>query len=528
MINKLMKRTSILTALFSLATSWVMAQSSLSTTNIPVSTEPLNFNVQEFDAPDYCVTVFCDKDCKNIGFESYDKDPKTNKKVQLVINVKRVSDGQQLYTKEFKYAKYFALGANSIAEYDQYGTSIFHLETGAELFKKKYNYLGVIGDNIILSAGNGVTSNIKVCAYSMTTGEELWKQPIIGQAGLTYNQPIDEKSDYLVCNDLYRINWETGETMKLDSKTHITNKGALFGQVLAGVAMGAMTGYAIIPTTRKSISLTDRKFFFWPQNDKIAGLNSNILSKDNLNYFADRNSIRCFDDNFNEKWNTELTEKATRSEIFLKGDNLVMINYAIGFYGNGGYKQREKPYIAIFDAKDGKQLRTEKINSENQYVSSTTLIGNKLHLFIGDQEGTYDLASNTMDYALPDTTVAGRYISYVNEHSYFCKNADNTFSSIKSTDDTRLAVTNKGSIVDIKSPKAKVIYSPKEYYNVAAYYDDMVFLLKNRKSLEPTELWCIKDGKATLVSNNVLFVKKATNHLAVVLDNNKVQVLTLR
>ena len=75
-----------------------------------------------------------------------------------------------------------------------------------------------------------------------------------------------------------------------------------------------------------------------PSSLRIAGLNSDVIQNSGKNYFADRNSLHCFDNDMNETWNVELPEKGTRSELFLQGDTICMVNLALGIYGNGGVK----------------------------------------------------------------------------------------------------------------------------------------------------------------------------------------------
>lgn len=518
----------------------VLAQGISPASKISVSTEPLNFEVTEFSVPEFCRNIFCDRECKNIGFECFAKNPEENRKTHLVVTVRRASDNKQLYSKNFKYAKNFILTANSIAEYDKTSTAIFSLEYGAELLNKKYSVLGLINDNIILTSVNGLTS-VKVRAYSMTTGKERWRTSLIGEAGLTYNQTIDEESDYIVTNDLVRINWETGKTQKLKAKTSITDKKAVFNMFLAAAVLGAIGGIAggitgyyaypiFIPSNQsyRSTMFSNRHLFYWPQYGNISKLTSNIASNDNLNYFADRNSIRCFDDNFNERWNTELKDKGTCSNLFLKGDTLVMINLASALDADAGLIQREKPYIATFNSKDGGQLTMQKIDVEDKSVCSSTLIDNRLHLLMDNKEAIYDFASNKMNIVPIDTTMTGPCIRYINEYTYFSKNDDNTFYDIRSTSDTTLAVTSNGSIIDIRSPKVSVVHAPHSYYQTVAFYDDMLFLTKENPGGDTYELWCIKDDKATLVSSNVIGIRKQPQHLIVWLDNNKVQLLNLK
>ena len=551
-----MKRISILMAILALVVCHAMAKNdTLSVHNAlqhlqsevvfnKSNNETRYYKLQDVRVPvvDDIYSVFTDESCENIGFLCTDPATRNKKKPNVMLNIYHVSDGKQLYSRVFKWrGEKFVLSKTSIAEFGINSTSIIDLATGELLQKKnKEIYFGLVDDNLILVSLNGLSENLKATAYSMTSGTPIWKKTLLNlNDGLTHNQPIDSVSDYIVTGKLSRINWLTGEMKSLDAKTTITNKKVLLGEILTGVALGVAggmiggaTGYypMIIPTggsTYQTISSDNRSFFVEPSNSKIGGLTSGILQNDGRNYFADRNSIRCFDDSMTEIWKTELQEKGTRSDLVLKGDTVFMLNLAFGIYGYGKIKQREKPYIAAFDANDGHQLLYEPIDLEDQ-VKSAIQSNNTLRLLFSDREAIYNLTTNKMSIVPHDTTIVGSYFRYITDRQCYKKNNDDTFTAIKPANNDILALTNKGNIMNLANSSPTKEYLPEDIYTVTTRSDDATFVEPLLGYGEPHDLWCISDGKPILVSKDVLFTKKKQKHLILYLTEQRLKILSIK
>ena len=546
-----MRRISILTTLLAIVVCHAMAKNdTLSVHNAlqhlqskvvfnKSNNETPYYKLQDVRVPvvDDIYSVFTDESCENIGFLCTDPATRSEKKPKVMLSVYRVSDGKQLYSKVFKWrGEDFVLSKTTIAELSMMNTSIVDLATGEVLQQKKEGYLGLIGDNIILGTTVGLSETKKVAAYSITTGESIWKKALISSDGLTYNQPIDSVSDYIVTGKLIRVNWLTGEMKALDAKTSITNKKVLWGQIIAGVAMGVAggiigggTGYhpIFIPTGSYKTISHNRSFFIFPGSDKIAGLTSGVLQKDGRNFFADRKTIRCFDDNMTEIWNTELPEKGTRSDLVLKGDTVFMLNLALGVYGNGNIQHREKPYIAAFNANDGKQLFYQPVDI-NESVKSSTLTNNTLRLLFNDREAIYNFSTSKLNIAPHDTTIVGAYSRYVFEGQYLKKNSDDTFTPITPADDMVLAMTNKGNIMNLANSSAAKEYTPDNIYMVTYRSGETCFVEPLVDNDQAHDLWCINNGKPILVSKDVIFTKKKPNNLILYLTNQRIQILSIK
>lgn len=545
-----MKRIAIFVTLLTLAVSNAMSKNDtisvhnalLQLQNEVVFNKDYNetpyYKLQDVKVPNNDVfSVFTDDWGENIGFLSIDPATRNEKRPKALLSVYRVSDGKKLYSKVFKWNDDdYVLSKTSISEMSMNNVSTIDLDSKAVLLNLKSNemFFGHVNDNLLLFSQNRFSDYAKVTAYSMTTGEKIWQEKKLLNIddGLTYNQTIDSISDYVISRDLIRINWQTGEMKKLESKTTITNKKTVFTSILIGVAAGVAAGIAggmmgVNPSYYPVYIPTYRSFNCAPSAYKIAGLHSNIIPELGKNYFADRNCIRCFNDDMTEIWKTEFPEKATQSQIFLKNDTVFMVSNALAIYGSGQIQHKEKPFIAAFNANDGYQLFFQPVEIDES-VNSATKSNNTLRLLFNDSEAIYDLTTNKMNIAPHDTTITGAYSFYIVDDKYLKKNADNTFTAINSANDSVLIMTNKGNILNMSTSSPTKEYMPQDIYVVTSSLGENSFVEPLVGHGHKHDLWCINKGKATLVSNDVIYTERKEKHLILYLTGERLQILKIK
>lgn len=501
-----------------------------------IKPEALGFKIKNIEVPKNFYSFVTDDSCENICFLSADTiadETKKKKKQNILMTVKRISDDKLLYGKTFPWkGQKYILSKTSVTEMLFNNTTITDFASTAQVFQQKsvHSYLGYVNDRLLLCTRNNITDAGKITAYSLKTGEELWqtKKILNVNYGLTYCQPIDEVSDYVVSGDLIRVNWETGDFKKLDCKTCITNKKSVLTTALIGVAAGVAGGMIGAPMMYIPVYTPTynnyRSFYYMPSSLRIAGLNSDVIQNSGKNYFADRNSLHCFDNDMNETWNVELPEKGTRSELFLKGDTICMVNLALGIYGNSGTKAMEKPYVATFSANDGKLFSYQPIEMEKQNVISCISFGDQLRLLFPNREAIYNTTSNKMEFFDTDTTLIGSFRYYIGEGQLYKLNSDNSFSELNPTKDYMPIRTNNGYVVDVKNGKPTVLATPSEAFRTIATHDDMTFIIGQRGGF--MELWLLKNGEAALINDRIESIRTKYRHLILCLDNGKIQVVS--
>ena len=501
-----------------------------------IKPEALGFKIKNIEVPKNFYNFITDDSCENICFLSADTiadETKKKKKQNILMTVKRISDDKLLYSKTFPWkGQKYILSKTSVTEMLFNNTTITDFASTAQVFQQKsvHSYLGYVNDRLLLCTRNNITDAGKITAYSLKTGEEVWqtKKILNVNYGLTYCQPIDEVSDYVVSGDLIRVNWETGDLKKLDCKTCITNKKSVLTTALIGVAAGVAGGMIGAPMMYIPVYTPTynnyRSFYYMPSSLRIAGLNSDVIQNSGKNYFADRNSLHCFDNDMNETWNVELPEKGTRSELFLKGDTICMVNLALGIYGNSGTKAMEKPYVATFSANDGKLFSYQPIEMEKQNVISCISFGDQLRLLFPNREAIYNTTSNKMEFFDTDTTLIGSFRYYIGEGQLYKLNSDNSFSELNPTKDYMPIRTNNGYVVDVKNGKPTVLATPSEAFRTIATHDDMTFIIGQRGGF--MELWLLKNGEAALINDRIESIRTKYRHLILCLDNGKIQVIS--
>ena len=501
-----------------------------------IKPEALGFKIKNIEVPKNFYSFVTDDSCENICFLSADTiadETKKKKKQNILMTVKRISDDKLLYSKTFPWkGQKYILSKTSVTELLFNNTTITDFASTAQVFQQKsvHSYLGYVNDRLLLCTRNNITDAGKITAYSLKTGEEIWqtKKILNVNYGLTYCQPIDEVSDYVVSGDLIRVNWETGDLKKLDCKTCITNKKSVLTTALIGVAAGVAGGMIGAPMVYIPVYTPTynnyRSFYYMPSSLRIAGLNSDVIQNSGKNYFADRNSLHCFDNDMNETWNVELPEKGTRSELFLKGDTICMVNLALGIYGNSGTKAMEKPYVATFSANDGKLFSYQPIEMEKQNVISCISFGDQLRLLFPNREAIYNTTTNKMEFFDTDTTLIGSFRYYIGEGQLYKMNSDNSFSELNPTKDYMPIRTNNGYVVDVKNGKPTVLATPSEAFRTIATHDDMTFIIGQRGGF--MELWLLKNGEAALINDRIESIRTKYRHLILCLDNGKIQVVS--
>ena len=501
-----------------------------------IKPEALGFKIKNIEVPKNFYSFVTDDSCENICFLSADTiadETKKKKKQNILMTVKRISDDKLLYSKTFPWkGQKYILSKTSVTEMLFNNTTITDFASTAQVFQQKsvHSYLGYVNDRLLLCTRNNITDAGKITAYSLKTGEEIWqtKKILNVNYGLTYCQPIDEVSDYVVSGDLIRVNWETGDLKKLDCKTCITNKKSVLTTALIGVAAGVAGGMIGAPMVYIPVYTPTynnyRSFYYMPSSLRIAGLNSDVIQNSGKNYFADRNSLHCFDNDMNETWNVELPEKGTRSELFLKGDTICMVNLALGIYGNSGTKAMEKPYVATFSANDGKLFSYQPIEMEKQNVISCISFGDQLRLLFPNREAIYNTTTNKMEFFDTDTTLIGSFRYYIGEGQLYKMNSDNSFSELNPTKDYMPIRTNNGYVVDVKNGKPTVLATPSEAFRTIATHDDMTFIIGQRGGF--MELWLLKNGEAALINDRIESIRTKYRHLILCLDNGKIQVIS--
>ena len=282
--------------MFAFAFCSVMAKNNNLADKLTVNKSSIDITKQDIELPDVAVGYLTDPEGNMIALDCID--PKTAKKKhpKHVLKVYRLADKKLMWSKDYRpedtQYKFLRQGVMEINPKITYITLLNKMD-GTKIWKKDINFIGMLGDSLIACYGNAIT------AFNTNNCEKIWSCKMNTNYGITYCQPIDNKWNYLISDDLYRINLSTGDMLKLKSKTGIpdNNSAGFFAYMAFGrYGLIGYSSYMAAQSMRHDydtkMRTNDRQLFMQPST-MVSGMHSNIVSKGGLNYYADYNSFMC-------------------------------------------------------------------------------------------------------------------------------------------------------------------------------------------------------------------------------------------
>ena len=495
--------------------------------NILKSSQTFNFKTQslEFTVPNDNYQFITDKNAKYIVYRYADPKTKNTEKPQSIIKAYRVSDMKLLFSMEVPQlqGQTFNLveseaGMLLVENINNVQIAVYNAESGNKLWSKKFSAWGNMRGVVGMSNGIAVLrmapafGNLYFSAFSLVTGEKLWTDKLNAMYGLSYCQPIDKNYEYMVTDALYRVNMNTGEHKKVGSTvTALTFKEKEFRLLVEGLSEEALSNMIYLHSLEKNVSEVSpmtTKFcvpYGMEKKASVVGLSSGILSKSGKNYFADRNSLVCFDDDMNVVWRTELTDKATRSDLYMKDDVIYLVNHAVGIF-DVVFKalQFDYAYVAAFDAKDGHQLYIKKVDNTNFHIDDIIVVGNKIHMLSQNKEAVFDMDSKEMSF----NQMNNKFIKYMKADDMYVRNEDDTFTVLANSADKVIALGQDGNWYNIANPAnlLKIVH----YSDICIRYmsnNGMEFIASKAKSGKGLDLWITNNGKSSVYEKELFDVR---------------------
>ncbi len=528
-----MKRLTIISLLFAFVFSSVIAQNNDLADKLTVSNNSLNLNKQDIGLSDEAVGYLTDPEGKMIALDCIDPKTAKKKRPKHVLKVFNLADNKLMWSKDYipenTYYKFLKQG---IMEINDRNIILLNKMIGTEIWKENIQYIGLIGDTLIAN------KYYKIGAYNINNSNNLWSCSMNTNYGVTYSQPIYNNWIFLVSDNLYRINLSTGYMLKLKSKTGVeysdgTGHFMFFAFGLIGyLTYNAATQY-IHRNNNTGTYTNDGQLFMMPSK-KFSGMHSNVVSKDGLNYYADYNSFKCFDDNLNLIYSTKINNKKintlkyfikeSKSELIVKNDTAYVVNLGYGIHPKKGKKFYDFPHISSFNIKDGKALDNQRIAYDSVTIVSTNVNDTCINMLLYNRQESYRIADRYITYTNNDTSKVGHFISYLDDQICYVKNDDNSFSAIKHTEKYTPVLTTRGYVVDISERIPKVLAQKANTYFQIAQLNDMYFYQGGK---DYNELWCFNSGQATLVAEDVKKVWQKNDKLEILTTAGKARIISI-
>lgn len=228
-------------------------------------------------------------------------------------------------------------------------TKLFDYTNGKVIRKFKATPT-IVDENRDFLIGYQGKGNDKLIGYRISSGEQLWRTNIEKNYGEWWSlvKQVDSVTNIVHGGHIWKLNLLTGELHEyklrsriFDKKTNAINIGLSVLTTLAGMPVGYNSSY------------------FKDLGSKV------LLDNDDRMYVADRDGVMCLDNDLNEIWRYCLPEgSGSRSELYLRGDTLDMLNAGTGTNFRGDIVKVGKPFFASFDKNTGRNINILKLVEE--------------------------------------------------------------------------------------------------------------------------------------------------------------------
>jgi hypothetical protein len=528
-----MKKINLLVVMLAITFCSVMAQNSSLTDKITISQTSINVNKQDIELPDEAVGYLSDPEGNMIALDCIDPKTAKKKRPKHVLKVYRLVDKKLMWSKNYKpETTHYKFLKQGIMEINDMNIILLNNMKGTEIWKKNLHFIGIIDDKLIAHSGSDfgeISLDSYIGAYNIENGEKIWLNKMNAKYGVSYNQPIDNNNDYIISNNLYRINWTTGNMIQLKSNTG--TDAPPIGEIYIPFITANYFGYVFIKKNynnyrnyNEKFRNNDRQMFMTPSK-KVSGMHSNIVSKDGVNYYADLGSFKCFDDSLKLVYKTKTNvRKGSASELILKNDTAYVVNLGYGIYPKYGKRFVDFPYIASFNIKDGKALDNKRLAYDSVTIASTCVNDTCIRMLFYNREAEYRFADRYWSLGDRDTSKVGQFVCYLTDKMCYTKNDNNSFSEIKSTEEYTPVLTTRGYIVDITEREPKVIAKKENTYFQVAQINNAYFYQGGKNE---NELWYFNSGQATLIADDVKQVLQNNDKLEILTTAGKARIISL-
>jgi hypothetical protein len=281
---------------------------------------------------------------------------------------------------------------------------------------------------------NPSASNVNtLMGINMENGSTLWSHEINRDFGWNSLISMNDTSKLIVSSGLHRLNFSNGHGWDYTAITGVKEYSANAATLAAGITLGLATGIMLVPTGQNIVH----------------DIASNLVAKNNLLYFASRESIACIDLKGNVVWQTSLPRKLTsKSTLIVENDVVYLINRGFA-YQNNRLMEFGKPFIASFNLINGQQSYMTEFEKENQ-INAYYIHNNNLILVFPHKLARYNLSAGSLIDEKPMTENLYGELTYFIGNQAYVQNIDSTFTSLNATDTTHhFLYTSTGRILSI-------------------------------------------------------------------------------
>lgn len=324
--------------------------------------------------------------------------------------------------------------------------------------------------DIVLGVGNGAFPDL--FAYRISDGSFLWESDKwASQTPKCYTQLYDDKTQFAVADNLYKINLETGKVCKKKVRAYdegldasASFMGGLVGSLLSTVLFGPSRYYYYY-------------YLYCPMRKPLGYLGSNICFENGNVYMADCSNVYCFDMMLKEKWRTKLG--AMGGNIVLKADSQKLSVFSNG-YGTADDDKKVnmgKAFYLELYSQSGRKIMGQSFSKGKDAVRDTLANGETLktllfkNSIVWPSEDMRDV--RTVEY--PKKTY-GKFRNFIKGQAYLGVEKRSRFECMDKSEGC-LVVNDKDSAFVVKDDgKVERSYNASNVYTKYLELDNLSFL----------------------------------------------------
>ncbi|MEI7663543.1 MAG: PQQ-binding-like beta-propeller repeat protein [Bacteroidota bacterium] len=405
------------------------------------------------------------------------------------LNKNHVLWARKTYVSEIKYKDNELLVKGFRKSWKSFGIDRL---TGDVKWQNENGWSTPLKDNVAVFSYPGF-SNVK--GLDANTNQTLWTRSKVKNEFGWLSYMIVGDDLLAVIDGLHKFNIKTGEGWSIELKTGKYDNAKAIG---LNIASGLLGGGYIPP-------------------DKITGLASNLLMKNDRVYLSASRDLFCIDfQTGKEMWHTKLDERKTgEAVLFSDHDKLILINKG-NSYRNGNYQKYGQPSIGIYDILTGEQVSFSEMDVASPIKNVYNTKGDGFYLLTAENLLFYDnkgslkckFGSNSQETDQP------KNIAFPNGNALFTLDQSNkeiyqSLSDIKNDSMLVLAqATNGFSIYNSQCSLSRSIANETVNRLFAKagdmyFLDDILVVQPGKKNLNDINLKILTPDKKLFGSYNI-------------------------
>ncbi len=355
--------------------------------------------------------------------------------------------------------------------------------------------------DVIVGYKSNTTSDSNLKGYRLSTGEQLWETKVKHAVSWGWNdvQEMPGERILVVADDINVIHLLTGTCHSYDAKTGFSDVKT---SILMGLAMaaGAVAGAA---------AFGGGGYYYMPVYgpNVINGLSSNILQMDSCYFIADRNELRCFDKDMQQKWTYSYpTEKSSASFLYGENNTVYMLNFGYGLRNGNNKVKHSKPFIASFNALTGEPFFFNTLKMKKDIVEDAFIAPWESFILFDDGMAYQRDINDSIIHITPwDTKEHGELVACLHNTAYAYNDSTHCFDPISYDGHDCPVFTSKGNVMLIdKDLNITKNYDASVLYGIRFTKDDYACIRK-RVTKGLFRYWIIQESGLPIVELTSIF-----------------------